>query len=302
MKKLLIIITMSFLSFWGCEYFENSSTLNTSSLELNITGLPQLPDTLAYVAWFDNDDRPPVFIKRLTPNAQGDVYFKEEQKLIYLDSAQIFLVTVERVSQINAPNFTASNRIVLIGRFSRGLCNLTLAENFNDFSQTSAKYTLYTPTDGDLASNPFGGIWFVDSVDANRTTAGLNIPVLAGGWIYEGWIEVNNNKLSTGRFRNPKAADLFNGYSATVATIPFPGEDFINNAPSGFTFPLNLRGAKAYVSLELNDGRTRGDVPGIIIYEANIPNDAVSQKSYSMALKNTSLPKGTAIIKVDLIK
>jgi hypothetical protein len=302
MKKLFLILAVSMISFWGCEYFENSTTLNSSSLELNITGLPQLADTLTYVAWFDNDDRPPVFIKQLSPNAQGDVFFKEEQKLGFLDSAQIFLVTVERKSQLTAANFTASSRIVLSGRFVNGLCNLTLGESFTNFSQTSAKYTLYTPTDGDPASNPFGGIWFVDSVDANNTVAGLNIPVLSAGWIYEGWIEVNGNKLSTGRFRNPKLADLFNGYSATTASLPFPGEDFINNAPSGFTFPLNLRGAKSYISLEINNGSTKGNTPLIVLYEASIPNDAVSQKSYSMTLKTVSYPKGSAVIKVDLVK
>ncbi len=302
MKKLFLILAVSMISFWGCEYFENSTTINSSSLELNITGLPKLNDTLTYVAWFDTDDRPPVFIKQLSPNSQGDVFFKEEQKLAYLDSAQIFLVTVERKSQLTATNFTASSRIVLSGRFVNGLCNLSLGETFKDFSQTSAKYTLYTPTDGNLASNPYGGIWFVDSVDVNKTVAGLNIPLLFAGWIYEGWIEVNGNKLSTGRFRNPKAADLFNGYSATAASIPFPGEDFINNAPSGFTFPLNLRGAKSFVSLEINDGSTRGNTPGLVLYEANIPADAVSQKSYSMTLKNVSYPKGSAVIKVDLVK
>jgi len=302
MKKLFLILVVSLISFWGCEYFENSTTLNSSSLELNITGLPQLADTLTYVAWFDNDDKPPVFIKQLTPNDQGNVFFKEEQKLSFLDSAQSFLVTVERKSQLTTPNFTASSRIVLSGRFTNGICNLALGENFKDFSQSSAKYTLYTPTDGDSLSNPFGGIWFVDSVDANRTTAGLNLPILTAGWIYEGWIDIGGNKLSTGRFRNPKAADLFNGYSATVASVPFPGEDFINNAPSGFTFPLNLRGAKSYITLQINDGSTRGNTPGIILFEANIPGDAVSLKSYSMTLKNSSFPKGTAVIKVDLLK
>ncbi|MCX7612152.1 MAG: hypothetical protein N2043_11255 [Ignavibacterium sp.] len=302
MKRFYLILVVSLISLWGCEYFENSTTLNSASLELNITGLPQLPDTMAYVAWFDTDDRPAVFIKQLSPNAQGNVYFKEEQKLAFLDSAQIFLVTVERKSQIGSANFAPSSRIVLIGRFSRGLSNLSLAENFSNFQQTSAKYTLYTPTDGNISSVPFGGIWFVDSVDANRTTAGLNLPVLSAGWIYEGWIEVSGNKLSTGRFRNPKAADLFNGFSASAASIPFPGEDFLNNAPTGFTFPLDLRGKKAFVSLELNDGRTRGTTPLYVLFEADIPNDAVSLKSYPMSLKNVNIPKGTAVIKVDLLK
>lgn len=302
MKKIFVILALSLLSFWGCEYFENSNTTNSTIFELNITGLPQLSDTLAYVVWFDNDDRPPVFIKQLSPNAQGDLFLKEQQKLAFLDSAQTILVTIERKSQIGTTNFTASTRLILSGRFSKGICDLTLAENFKDFSKTSAKYTLYTPTDGNLASNPFGGIWFVDSVDANKTTAGLDLPVLSGGWIYEGWIEVGGNKLSTGRFRNPKAADLFNGYSATAVSIPFPGEDFINNAPSGFTFPLDLRGAKSYISLEINDGKTRGNTPLFVLYEANIPNDAVSLKSNSMTLKTVSYPKGSALIKVDLVK
>jgi hypothetical protein len=301
MKKIVLLLVI-ILSIAGCEYFENSPTLNSASFELNVTSLPQLADTLAYVLWFDNDDRPPVFIKQLTPNSQGDVYFKEEQKLSYLDSAQTILITIERKSQIGLQNFTASSRIVLSGRFSKGLCNLVLSENFDNFSGATCKYTLYTPTDGDLLSNPFGGIWFVDSVDFNRTTAGLNIPVLYAGWIYEGWVEIGTNKISTGRFRNPKAADLFNGHSATSSSIPFPGEDFINNPPSGVSFPVDLRGKKAYISLEINDGKSRGSSPGITLFEASIPDNAISQKSYSMNFTNAKFPKGSATIKVDLIK
>jgi hypothetical protein len=42
-------------SITGCEYFENGTTLNLSTFQANITGLPVLPDSMTYVGWFERE-------------------------------------------------------------------------------------------------------------------------------------------------------------------------------------------------------------------------------------------------------
>ncbi len=303
MKRLLtLLIATAILSFAGCEYFEKSDTLNISSFEVSLSGLPSLPDSLTYVGWFDGDDIPATYLFAKDADANGNISYKNDQTpLKILDSAQIFYITIENEANVGLPNFRPSARIILQGRFTKGAANLWVSENADKFSVAKAKYSLNTPTD-DPAANDFSGLWFVDSLDAGTPAAGLSLPVLYSGWIYEGWIEINGRFLSTGRFSNPSAADLFNGFSGTSAAYPFPGEDFLNNAPAGLTFPLDLRGAKAYVSLERKNGDQAGTTPNIILYRADIPANAQSKKSYDMNYSNNTLPSGYAVIKVDLLE
>lgn len=303
MKRLLtLLIATAILSFAGCEYFEKSDTLNISSFEVSLSGLPALPSSLTYVGWFDGDDIPATYLFDKDADANGKIYYINNQTpLKILDSAQIFYITIENKADIGLSNFRPSSRIILQGRFTKGAANLWVSENADKFPNARAKYSLDTPTDNPSA-NDFSGLWFVDSLDAGTPAAGLNLPSLYGGWIYEGWVEVNGQFLSTGRFSNPAAPDLFNGYSGTAAAYPFPGEDFLNNAPSGFTFPLDLRGAKAYISLERKSGDPKGTTPNIILYRAEIPANAINKKSYDMNYSNNALPQGYAVIKVDLLE
>lgn len=303
MKRLFtLLIAAAILSFAGCEYFENSDTLNISSFEVNLSGLPTLPSSLTYVGWFDGDDIPATYLFDKVADANGNIFYSNDQTpLKILDSAQIFYITIESKADIGSPNFRPSSRIILQGRFTKGSANLWISENADKYSIARAKYSLDTPTDNP-AANDFSGLWFVDSLDAGTPAAGLDLPVLYGGWIYEGWVQVNGNYLSTGRFSNPAAADLFSGFSGASAGYPFPGEDFLNNAPSGFTFPLDLRGAKVLISLERRSGDLTGTAPNIILYSADIPANAVNKKSYDLNFTNNTLPHGYAVIKVDLLE
>jgi len=70
------------------------------------------------------------------------------------------------------------------------------------------------------------------------------------GWVYEGWAVIDGIPVSTGTFTNPAAADNFNGFSGTADGPNYPGEDFIENAPEGLTFPTDLTGATIVVSVE----------------------------------------------------
>lgn len=306
MKKYLIaVFLILIITITGCDYFENSDTLNTASLEVNLTGLPAIPDTMTFVCWYaqDNTKFKPIRAFNLDADANGNIYFKSEQPLGHLTNAQILKVTVDRKAAINDPNFTFSSaRVILSGRIKNANCTFDVGERAEQMNNISAVYTLSTPTNG-TGTDELSGVWFIDSLlTAAAPVAGLKLPALYSGLRYEGWVEINGTYVSTGRFSNPKAADLFKGYSSTSAGYPFPGEDFLLNAPAGLTFPTDLSGQKVLVSLEWNNGKTSGNSPAIVLFSATVPNSAQSGVSYLMQRQNNSVPNGTAVIKVDLFE
>jgi hypothetical protein len=82
--------------------------------------------------------------------------------------------------------------------------------------------------------------------------AGLDkLPTLPSGWAYEGWIVTIAGPISTGTFTAFDATDSANPFSGTEnnAGPPIPGEDFFNAAPTGQTFPLDLRGTTVVISI-----------------------------------------------------
>lgn len=308
MKNIILIIFGVFLvSFTACEYFENSDTLDSATLEFSISGLPAIPDSMTFVAWFQNEDtsqsKPVIVFSGDAEN--GNLTYKSEKPLRNLQTAQLFWITVERESLLDTlpPAAPASSRTILGGRFANAAVNLGLGENVFNLDNSSAVYNLLTPTDGSN-TNELSGIWFVDSVD-QQMTAGLDLPELYSGWRYEGWVEVNGVLISTGRFSLTRGADQRNFFGGASDPLPYPGEDFIDDPsdpPIGLTFPLNLQGAKLYLSLEVNDGRSAGTSPNIILFETTVPATAQSRVSYTLANTAASLPVGNAIIKVDLVQ
>jgi hypothetical protein len=305
MKNILLIISGILLfNFTACDYFEHSDTLDSSTIEFSISGLPAIPDSMTFVAWFENEDTsqsvPVILFSGDAEN--GTLTYNSEKPLRMLQTAQLFWVTIERKSLLDTlpPTAPANSRKILGGRFVTGGCNLGIGENVYNLDNTSAVYNLLTPTDS-LNANPLSGIWFVDSLD-QVIAPGLNLPELFGGWRYEGWVEVNGILISTGRFSLPRGTDQANLHGSALAPLPFPGQDFITNPPAGVTFPINLSGAKVYITLEVNDGRNSGTSAGIIIYEGTVPDPAESRVTYNMANSNPSLPLGNAFIKVDLVE
>ena len=63
---------------------------------------------------------------------------------------------------------------------------------------------------------------------------------LPAGWKYEGWAVINGIPVSTGTFTNISDFDEADPYSSTMPGPPFPGEDFLINAPAGLTFPTDI--------------------------------------------------------------
>jgi hypothetical protein len=209
-------------------------------------------------------------------------------------SATDFVLTIEPYPD-NSP--LPSGIAILAGSFSNNDASLKInhpkALN-TDFASSTGKYLLTTPTTTTKADE-LSGIWFIDNT-SGTPMPGLNLPALPAGWKYEGWVVMNNQPLTTGKFSSGTGADMEAPYSGTEAAgPPFPGEDLIKNAPTGFTFPTSLAGSKAVITIEPSPDNS--PKPFFLkSLTADIPANASPMMSYSMMV-NTNFPAGTAMKK-----
>lgn len=208
-----------------------------------------------------------------------------------LNAALTYVLTIEpAVGDDPAP----SDVHVVAGNFSGSSASLSsshpAALNVN-FNSATGKYILATPTDGGSMDNEDSGVWFIDN-SSGSPVMGLNLPVLPSSWKYEGWVVINGNVLSTGTFSMSNTFDMFSGYSKTQASPPFPGEDFLMNAPSGLNFPVNLRGSTVVISVESNPDNS----PAPFAFKPLIhtaPNNALTHSVINMNLNLGSLATGS---------
>ena len=160
----------------------------------------------------------------------------------------------------------------------------------DDFSSASGSYILATPTNGD-DTNENSGIWFLDPTGG--PSAGLELPTLPEGWVYEGWVVTGGQPVTTGRFTQPSGVDQAAPFSGPQAGPPFPGEDFLMNAPSGLTFPTDISGGVAVISVEPepDDSAAPFTLKPLI---GMIPAEAADHFLYAMGNESAGLPSGTA--------
>jgi len=304
--KFFVVFATLLLFIAGCDYFDNGDTLNVSKFETNISGLPALPDTMTFVGWFQYENKATlkkiaerVFVLDADPN--GNISYNSDKPFSSLQRAELFYLTVERKIVANDSGLVPSDRKLLSGTFSYASSNLSIVDNAANFENLSGYYNLTTPTDGPN-SNELSGVWFIDSASTNPVSGLKKLPELYAGWVYEGWIDINGQLVSTGRILDANEADLFSGYSGTLAGFEFPGEDLLNSAPSGLTFPTDLSNAKVYISIEYKDGRTNGSSPFIIVLEGTVPASAQSNVTYNLSRSNKVITSGYSFMTVDLVK
>jgi len=224
-------------------------TPTNSTLRVSLSGLENLGTNYRYEGWIIVNDAP-VSTGVFTINDSGvlsQTAFSVNK--IQLASATKFVLSIEPTIDTNpAP----SNTKILAGDFS-GINASVNSDIVADLSSASGKYILATPTDGGSNTDEFSGVWFLDNSSGSAMT-GLTLPTLALGWKYEGWAVINGIPVSTGTFTDASMAD------ENAATSPFkgnmgngpgyPGEDYIQNAPTGLTFPTDLKGMTIVVSVE----------------------------------------------------
>ncbi|MFQ5918711.1 MAG: hypothetical protein ACE5I4_01530 [Thermoplasmata archaeon] len=156
------------------------------------------------------------------------------------------------------------------------------------------QYILATPSSAETTDEN-SGVWFLVPP---TPVAGLTLPDLSGtDWVYEGWAVIGGVPVTTGTFDMPEGADASAPYSDTGATPPFPGEDFLLNAPSGVSFPTNLAGQTIVISIEPR-GAADTD-PGPFQFKplvGGVPSGAVDHVAYDLTDESSTLATGTATI------
>lgn len=221
---------------------------STQTLDLNISGLEDLGPDFVYEGWLIVDGSP-VSAGIFSVDANGtlsETAFELDTE--DLESATTYVLTIEP----NPDNDPSPSSVhILAGDFSGDDANLTVDHSAaigTDFSSATGSYILATPTDGGSDTNENSGVWWLDP--AQGPGPGLSLPTLPDGWAYEGWAVIDGTPVSTGIFTTTEGADAAAVYSGTAGGPPFPGEDFLTNAPAGLTFPTDLSGAPIVISVE----------------------------------------------------
>lgn len=281
MKKYIFyfaFIIGSLLIFTACED-DDDDTVETAELLLSADGLPSLDDFHVYEGWL---------IVNQTPVSTGRFNVTESGELDQtsftvdaddLNNASSFIISIEpQPDNDEGP----TDVHILAGSFIGSSATLSIGHESaigTGFSSVAGKYILATPTN-DENTNELSGIWWLVPGEPNAPS--LQLPELNDGWIYEGWVVINNIPVSTGKFSETNAADMSARYSATLPAPEFPGEDFLRNAPSGLTFPTDLSGETAVISVEPDPDNS--DAPfAIKPLTGEIPSDAVDHTLYNMS-------------------
>ena len=268
----------------------------TGNMVLNVSNLEVLPDGWIYEGWISSGGE-----VISTGQFQVDETGIVKNKTIPVESARLesadkFIVTIESTTD-NDPSPSAVK--VMSGSFSQyeavlstndadGIGNDLLAENF------SGKYLIGAPTTATVDDDT-SGLWFIDN-SGGSNTAGLSLPNLSSGWVYEGWVIIQGVLVSTGRFSNANAADDACNYCGPLTAPNYPGEDFIQNAPTGLFFPTILSDERVVVSIEPQPDFSTAP-SNIKILESTIPSIELIElsKSYEMMANDVDVPTGKVL-------
>ena len=203
----------------------------TRTLTLTFEGLPELGEGYEYEGWL---------IVAETPVSTGrfDVVDGTIEPATFqvdaadADAAGMFVLTIEpSVGDDPAPADTH----VVAGAFAAGSADLGIehpAALGDDFASAAGTFFLATPTSA-ATDDDAQGIWFIDA-SGGAPAAGLALPELPAGWVYEGWVvDIAGDApmpISTGTFTAVDAADSDDAGDAAgpEAAPPFPGQDFID--------------------------------------------------------------------------
>ena len=225
---------------------DDDNGLSTADLTLNLTGLEELGTDFVYEGWIIVNGSP------ISTGIFSSVTFPQTFTVDSddLDAATTFVLSIEpSVDSDPAPAVTK----ILAGDFSGSSASVNTNGIVGDFSNSTGKYILATPTDGGADTNEESGVWFLDN-SSGSAMVGLDLPTLTDGWKYEGWAVIGGSPVSTGTFTS------INDFDDNASTTPFkgdagdgpafPGEDFLQNAPTGLTFPTDLKGMTIVISVE----------------------------------------------------
>jgi hypothetical protein len=247
-KKTFLVLTTMISSLVLVSCNDSDVILPESNLSLSINGLEDLGADFVYEGWIMVNGSP-LTSGRFTVNSAGELSQSNfpipTETLI---AATAFILTIEpAVGDDPAP----SDVHILAGDFAGSSGTMKVEDPRaigNNFSTAAGKYILATPTNNDM-NDEYSGVWFLDN-SSGSPTAGLTLPSLPNGWIYEGWVVINGVPVSTGTFSSVTGSDNFSGFSGPNPGPQYPGEDFLMNAPAGLSFPTDIRGGAVVISIE----------------------------------------------------
>jgi hypothetical protein len=117
--------------------------------------------------------------------------------------------------------------------------------------------------------------------------------MIPAGWKYEGWTVIDGQPVTSGKFTAVGEIDEDDPFSSTMDGPPFPGEDYLLNAPSGLTFPTDLSEGTAVISIEPDPDNSPGPFT-LKPLVGGIPAMAMDHFTYDMMKNLGSFPSGTA--------
>lgn len=257
MKKLLFsVLVLIALSFTSCS--DDNDTPATANLDLNISGLENLGNDYNYEGWIIVNGSP-VSTGTFSVDDSGVLSQTSFQvNVSQLVAATRFVLSIEPNPD---PDSSPATTKILAGDFVSNTAtinsdNIVVASNstIGTLGASTGKYILATPTDGSNNSNEESGVWFIDN-SSGSMQVGLSLPTLTPGWKYEGWVDFGNGSvISTGTFTTASGEDdnaATSVYKGTAGNGPnFPGEDYLLNAPTGLTFPTDLKDKTVVISVE----------------------------------------------------
>ncbi len=269
---------------------EELAKMGKQKINLNITGLEPLGSDFRYEGWIIVNGMP-VSTGKFKINSSGKMtpgVF--HSNISDLQDATTFVLTIEPQPDMDpAPSATK----ILGGNFNGSSATITTAHMAalgNNFMNATGKYILATPTTATTADEN-SGLWFID-LASGSPMAGLDLPLLPAGWRYEGWAVVNGQPVSSGRFLYNNMVDMDDPFSGPLSGPPFPGEDYVTNAPAGHSFPTDLAGGVVVVSIEPYPD----DSPAPFLLKplaAMVPANATDHTTYMMMNKANMFPTGT---------
>ncbi|WP_034057657.1 anti-sigma factor [Lacinutrix jangbogonensis] len=291
-KKMILGALAIGLFATSCSNDDDATVVSTTSgLTINLNGLEALGANFVYEGWVIVEGIP------VSTGTFSSVAFPQtfQVNTVQLNVATKFVLSIEPAEDLDP--LPAATK-VLAGDFSGNSANVWVAPvttNADMFTGSWGRFFLRTPTDetGTNNGNDENGIWF-GTPGTMPPAAGLGLPTLAPGWKYEGWVVVDGvGPISTGTFTGVTEVDDSNNFSGTQnnAGPPIPGEDFFLNTPTGFTFPLDVRGRTAVISIEPFPDNS--PAPFAMKPLVGAAGAATAPATHDLSLNLDSLPTGT---------
>jgi hypothetical protein len=267
-------------------------------LRLSFTALPPLAGGFTYEGWAIVGGAP-VSTGKLAERVPGTETFMVTNDVA--ERASGVVITIEPANDFDpGPSMTK----VLAGPLVNGRAELSIAAKEaigTDFGTATGTFILATPTDG-MMNNERSGVWFlvpppmVMGMPQGMPRPSLELAPLPEGWTYEGWAVVDGTPLTTGKFVMAMGADRAAPFSASSAPAPpFPGEDFLVNAPEGVMFPRDLRNQRIVITVEPEPDDSPMPYP-LTPLAARVPENAMDHTSLPLMNASSDRPRGLAEI------